>query len=216
MKKPSIKYVSDKKVRDLLANYACPVPFHAVCTRLLGNIATPRLDASPVQVVKDLWGGELPEFDDMDAVNGLFKDLLSLWNDLTKHQSRSKPFKLSREVVGSTDDDLRRLCQTRTEELEGFVDGLFGADEEVDLPERAVEGMEQLGEINAMIHGVIDLLTREPAPPSSDKDRAATLKNVKDLSRIAEKEIHAVILSCKRARAQSLSQSGPPPRPRFH
>jgi len=216
MKKPSIKYVGDKKVRDLLVKYDCPVPFHAVRTRLLGNIATPRLDASPVQTVKDLWGGELPEFDDMDAVNLLFQDLMSLWNNLAKHQSHSKPFKLSREVVGSTDDDLRRLCQVRTEELEGFVDGLFGVEENIDLPERVVEGMEQLDEINAMIHGVIDLLTRKPAPPSSDKDRAATLKNVKDLSRIAEKEIHAVILSCKRARAQSLSQSGPSPRSTFH
>ena len=211
MKQPALKYVGDKKIRDLLARYACPVPFHAVRTRLLGNIATPRLGASPVQTVKDLWGGELPEFDDMDAVNLLFQDLMSLWNNLAKHQSRSKPFKLSRENTGSSDDDLRRLCEVRTAELEVFVDGLFGADEDVDLLERAVEGMEQIGEINAMIRGVLDLLDRPAMPPATDKERASTLKNVKDLSRIAEKEIHAVILSCKRARAQSIPQSGPPP-----
>ncbi len=211
MKQPSLKYVGDKRIRNLLARYACPVPFHAVRTRLLGNIATPRLDASPVQTVKDLWGGELPEFDDMDAVNLLFQDLMSLWNSLAKHQSRSKPFKLSREGMGSSDDDLRRLCEVRTEELEGFIDGLFGADEDVDLLERAVEGMEQIGEINAMIRGVLDLLDRPAMPPATDKERAATLKNVKNLSRIAEKEIHAVILSCKRARAQLIPQSGPPP-----
>ncbi len=211
MKQPSLTYVGDNRIRNLLARYACPVPFHAVRTRLLGNIATPRLDASPVQTVKDLWGGELPEFDDMDAVNLLFQDLMSLWNSLAKHQSRSKPFKLSREGMGSSDDDLRRLCEVRTEELEGFIDGLFGADEDVDLLERAVEGMEQIGEINAMIRGVLDLLDRPAMPPATDKERAATLKNVKNLSRIAEKEIHAVILSCKRARAQSIPQSGPPP-----
>jgi|TARA_Y100000294_G_scaffold138971_1_gene132417 hypothetical protein len=211
MKQPSLKYVGDKRIRNLLARYACPVPFHAVRTRLLGNIATPRLDASPVQTVKDLWGGELPEFDDMDAVNLLFQDLMSLWNSLAKHQSRSKPFKLSREGMGSSDDDLRRLCEVRTEELEGFIDGLFGADEDLDLLERAVEGMEQIGEINAMIRGVLDLLDRPAMPPATDKERAATLKNVKNLSRIAEKEIHAVILSCKRARAQLIPQSGPPP-----
>lgn len=214
MKKPPIKYVGDKRVRDLLARYACPIPFHAVRTRLLGNIASPRLDASPVQTIKDLWGGELPEFDDMDAVNLLFQDLMSLWNNLAKHQSRSKPFKLSREVSGSTDDDLRILCEVRTEELEGFVDGLFGADEELDLIERAVEGMEQIEGINATIRGVLDFLERPDMPPATDKERASTLKNVKDLSRIAEKEIHAVILSCKRARAQSISQFRP--RPTFH
>jgi len=214
MKKPPIKYVGDKKVRDLLARYACPIPFPAVRTRLLGNIASPRLDASPVQTVKDLWGGELPEFDDIDAVNLLFQDMMSLWNNLAKHQSRSKPFKLSREVAGATEDDIRRLCGIRTEELEGFVDGLFGTDEDLDLIERAVEGMEQIGQINAMIRGVLDHLDRPNMPPPTDKERAATLKNVKDLSHIAEKEIHAVILSCKRARAQSLSKSGP--RPTFH
>jgi hypothetical protein len=113
--------------------------------------------------------------------------------------------------MGSSDDDLRRLCEVRTEELEGFIDGLFGADEDLDLLERAVEGMEQIGEINAMIRGVLDLLDRPAMPPATDKERAATLKNVKNLSRIAEKEIHAVILSCKRARAQLIPQSGPPP-----
>ncbi len=150
----------------------------------------------------------------MDAVNLLFQDLMSLWNNLAKHQSRSKPFKLSREGTGSSDDDLRRLCEVRTEELEGFVDGLFGADEDLDLLERAVEGMEQIGQINSMIRGILDHLDRPNMPPATDKERTATLKNIKDLSRIAEKEIHAVILSCKRARAQSISQSGP--RPTFH
>ena len=52
MKKPSLKYVGDRSVRALLARYACPIPFHAVRTRFLGNIATPKLDASPVQTIK--------------------------------------------------------------------------------------------------------------------------------------------------------------------
>ena len=56
MKKPSLNYVGDQSVRALLARYACPIPFHAVRTRFLGNIATPKLDASPVQTIKNLWG----------------------------------------------------------------------------------------------------------------------------------------------------------------
>ena len=52
MKKPSLKYVGDQSVRALLARYVCPIPFHAVRTRFLGNIATPKLDASPVQTIK--------------------------------------------------------------------------------------------------------------------------------------------------------------------
>lgn len=208
MKIPHPKYAGDEKVGARLERYDCSVPFHAVRTRFLGNIATPRLDASPIEAIKNLWGGELPEFEDMDSVNALFQDLMSLWNELTRHQSRSRPFRLMRGSVGSSADDLQRFCKTRTEELEGFIEGLFGDYEEVDLPDRANEGMEHLGEINTMLHGVIDMCTRETAPLATDEELAGTVRNVKELARIAEKEIHEVILSCKRARAHPLSQSG--------
>ena len=107
MKKPSLKYVGDQSVRALLARYACPIPFHAVRTRFLGNIATPKLDASPVQTIKSLWGGELPEFDDMVAVTELFEALMSLWNALAKHQSAIKPYRLVRMAATPDPDDLR-------------------------------------------------------------------------------------------------------------
>ena len=205
MKKPSLKYVGDQSVRTLLARYACPIPFHAVRTRFLGNIATPKLDASPVQTIKSLWGGELPEFDDMVAVNELFEALMSLWNVLAKHQSSTKPYRLARMAATPDPDDLRRLCRTRTEELESFVDGLFGDEEVIDLPERANEALDKLGEINAMMHGILDLIERESAPPASEQELVNMFRQVRELSRIAEKELHALVLSCKRARQQVLS-----------
>ena len=205
MKKPSLKYVGDQSVRTLLARYACPIPFHAVRTRFLGNIATPKLDASPVQTIKSLWGGELPEFDDMVAVNELFEALMSLWNALAKHQSSTKPYRLARMAATPDPDDLRRLCRTRTEELESFVDGLFGDEEVIDLPERANEALAKLGEINAMMHGILDLIERESAPPASEQALVNMFRQVRELSRIAEKELHALVLSCKRARQQVLS-----------
>ena len=205
MKKPSLKYVGDQSVRTLLARYACPIPFHAVRTRFLGNIATPKLDASPVQTIKSLWGGELPEFDDMVAVNELFEALMSLWNALAKHQSSTKPYRLARMAATPDPDDLRRLCRTRTEELESFVDGLFGDEEVIDLPERANEALDNLGEINAMMHGILDLIERESAPPASEQELVNMFRKVRELSRIAEKELHALVLSCKRARQQVLS-----------
>lgn len=87
--KPTMRYGGDKQMRDLLVRYDCPTPFHKVRTLFLGNIATPRLEASPMQVIKDVWGGELPEFQNIAEVNTLFQKLVSLWNHLTKHQARS-------------------------------------------------------------------------------------------------------------------------------
>ena len=45
-----------------------------------------------------------------------------------------------------------------SEELEGFIDGLFGDEEVIDLPERANEALDNLGEINSMMHGILDLM----------------------------------------------------------
>ena len=52
MKKLSLKYVGAKTVRALLERYACPIPFHIVRMRFLGNIATPKFDASPIKPLR--------------------------------------------------------------------------------------------------------------------------------------------------------------------
>ncbi len=214
MKRPSLRYVGDMRIRELLRAHDCLTPFHAVRTRFLGNIATSRLDASPIQVIQELWGGELPEFEDTGHANALFQGLMSFWNHLAKHQSRSKPFRSVRVPSEIARDSLLALCRTRTEELEGFVDGLYGSDETIDLPERAVEGMEALGEINAMLHGVLHLL-EDPDQSPNDRELRDTSRNVKNLTDIAEKEIHTVILSCVRARREALKQLGTS-RPTMH
>jgi hypothetical protein len=72
---------SDEQVRALLERHKCPAPFHGVRTRFPGNIATPSISASPISVVEDLRGGELPEFDNLDEARELIAALVSrLWN----------------------------------------------------------------------------------------------------------------------------------------
>ena len=141
------------------------------------------------------------------AANELFDALMGLWNALVTHQSESTPFRLTRIATQAEPDDLRRLCQIRIDELEGFIDGLFGDEEAIELPERAHEALENLREINAMLHGIVELLGRQPAPSASADDVAGTLRNVRELSRIAEQELHAVILACTRARQHRLATS---------
>ncbi len=207
MKKSSLSSHGIARVRALLDHAACPTAFPVVRTRFLGNIATPRLDASPVQTVTSLWGGQLPTFDTAAAAKELFDALMGLWNTLVTHQSESTPFRLTRIATQAEPDDLRRLCQIRIDELEGFIDGLFGDEEAIELPERAHEALENLREINAMLHGIVELLGRQPAPSASADDVAGTLRNVRELSRIAEQELHAVILACTRARQHRLATS---------
>ena len=63
--------VSDDEIRSLPDRYRCPVPFHVVRTRLLGNIASPDMTASPMDTVAGLSGGELPALDNVDALRGM-------------------------------------------------------------------------------------------------------------------------------------------------
>ena len=123
----------------LLDSYRCPVPFHAVRTRFLGDIASPVMSASPLDAVKALWGGELPEFESLDAVNELVRILvMGLWNGLSRHQERNAPFRLMRVEIPETREGLAHIALIRREELDGFVEGLFGKEQSLDLPERAI------------------------------------------------------------------------------
>lgn len=145
---------TDDEVPALLNRYECPVPFHEVRTRFLGNVATPAMTASPIKMVEDLWGGELPAFDSIDAANELIGALvMGLWNRLTRHQDRDSPFRLTRIETVPTRAGLAAMALMRRQELDGFIHGLFGREEAVDLPERAHRGLDFLGQMRAIRSG---------------------------------------------------------------
>jgi len=194
--------VSDAQVRALLDKYRCPVPFHAARTRILGHIASPVPEVSPSRAVEALWGGELPVFDSIDAANELFGALLmGLWNQLVRHQELSAPFRLTRIDVPATQEGLTRLAVIRQEELQGFRDGLFGAEESLDLPEQAHKALGILSEIRAMLKGTAEVASN-PDKPGTDAEAASLIRTLNGVTRIAEHEIHRAVRSCARARRQ--------------
>jgi hypothetical protein len=196
---------TDEQVRALLEKYKCPVPFHEVRTRFLGNIASPNVSASPIRVVQDLWGGELPTFDTIDEANELIGALvMGLWNRLTRHQERSSPFRLSRMEVAATRPGLTALALTRRQELDGFIGGLFGREEMIDLPKRAHRGLDELGQMRALFEAV-SVLAMDDAKLATDKGMETTLRHMREMTRNAEHEIHAIVLACTRARRQMLA-----------
>lgn len=197
--------LSDKVVRALLERYECPLPFHAVRALFMGNIATPDMNASPMQTIRDLWGGELPEFETKADAELLLTGLMQgLWNGLSQHQKRTSPFKLARVKSEQPSwEALARLSLIRREELDGFIEGLFAGHDEIDLPEKAHAATNILGELRAMIAGVHQLATTK-ATPTDVNELEGLIKQIRELSIIAEKEINVAIQSCKRARAQML------------
>lgn len=203
-RRPEPKPVSDEDVRALLDRYRCPVAFHAVRTRFLGSIASPGLSVAPLETVRALWGGELPTFDSLDAVDELLNALImNLWNRLSRHQHRSAPFRLTRVVVGATREGIELLALIRREELDGFIEGLFGTAESLELPERAHRAMGTLSQTRAFFRAMRELAD-DPTRPATLSEIAKAVANIRELTRISEHEIHEAVLSCARARRQIL------------
>ena len=202
------KRPSNANVVALLNRYQCPTPFHAVRARFMGSIASPLRDRSPVHAIQELWGGEFPPVDTIEDLNHLLHVLMAgLWNRLTAHRFASNPFKLMRLPVSQTRVGLHQYALVRKQEIEGFMDGLFGPHEQLDLPESARDGVQVLGEMRAMLAGAIALLD-DPSMPAAPHDLNGLSNNLRPLATILEKEMNTVVLSCTRARREGLANLG--------
>ena len=132
----------------------------------------------------------------------------------TEHQSSRNPFRLLRFDVAQTRVGLRHLVLVRRQELDGFVEGMFGQEDRINLPERAHEALGVLAEMRAMLAGAIDLLDDSSKPAGPD-DIKGLVRKFQEMTIIAETEMHKAILSCKRARSQALEHI-PMTKPTLH
>ena len=195
---------SDKDVQSLLTRLQCPTPLHALRTLLLGHIASPRLDVSPMAALTQAWGGELPEFASSEEVQEVMQVIVhGLWNRLSDHQSIRNPFRLPRFEVLPTRRALQSLARMRAQELKGFVDGLFGTDDEMPLPQKAHEAVVALAELHAMFDGAANLLSDETTP-APDQEPKGLMRNMQQMTIVADELINKAIQSCKRSRGQRL------------
>ncbi|MDR9428251.1 hypothetical protein HAT86_08910 [Roseovarius gahaiensis] len=201
-KKPKNKGVGASSVKAMLVQYSCPLPYHQVRARFMGNIATPDIAASPMQEIQRIWNNNLPTFESKSEADEFFGVLIQgLWNGLSSHQKLTDPFKLGRIATAPASlEYLNRLSRVRREEIEGFVDGLFGDKEELDLPESAHKAVSILGEMRSIFAATEQLADQQ----ASVDTMTETIRHFQQMTRIAETEINAVIQSCKKARAQTL------------
>jgi len=211
--KPKKTSVDRDQIQSVLQKHGCPMPYHQVRAILMGNIAAPD-QVRPTEVLQRIWGGPLPEFDDMQALQDLMDTLfMRLWNRLADHQSARDPFRLSRRVWQPTAADLLDLAKTRTEELEGFWEGFMGDQESVMTSKAAHEALESIGEVRSFLAASIPLLERVDAS-NQDQQLRDLLRNFTNLTDIAEKSIQKVITESVRMRRmqvgatmESLSQT---------
>jgi hypothetical protein len=122
-----------------------------------------------LDAAKARWGGELPEFDSVDAINELLRNLvMGLWNGLARHQERSKPFRLGRVEIAETRKGLAHIARIRRQELDGFVEGLYGNAQTLEVPQRAHRALYALSELRAIFDGLHELAGNPTKPITPD------------------------------------------------
>ncbi len=199
MKKPEPP--SDQAIAQLLERFNCPTPFAAARAVLMGSIASPVLDLSPVAAVEMLWDGVLPVFESAGDAQALFDPLIGgLWNRLATHQNSRHPFRLVRVPFAITPLGLQSLALMRQQEIAGFVDGLFGKEAQLHLPEKAHQSLQTLSDAYAMFSGAVELLA-DDTKPTTKQSLLEFSRHAQQMTAISEAHINKVIQACKRARA---------------
>ncbi|HRP88162.1 MAG TPA: hypothetical protein PLS34_11690 [Gammaproteobacteria bacterium] len=198
---------TEADVRAVLNRHDCKIPYHTVRARFMGAIATPTPNVHPLAVVQSLWGGELPECRDLEEAQALLDTLvMGLWNRLSIHQEPSRPFRLARLEPPNSSDSITPYVTTRIEELEAFVEGLFGGDNAMDLPESAHEALGVLRDFLSFFYGYRQFAAEITTPA---KLAEAALR-MRQLTEASEAEIHTIIRSCTRARRAALGGGAQP------
>jgi hypothetical protein len=135
MSKPKASYIGDAALKQLLARYRCPTPFHVVRMRFWGAIVSPALEVSPVKTIAGLWPGGLPTFAAADEANAFFQAFMGLWNNLARFQNPSLPLRLQKVGKVATREALHAAAKLRVEELyDGFMLGFTGGNRQLDVP----------------------------------------------------------------------------------
>jgi hypothetical protein len=78
----------------------------------------------------------------------------------------------------------------------------------MDLPERAHNALRVLSEMQAMLEGLREF-AEDPDKDLSPEGSADLIRRFRDLTKVAEHEMHEAVLSCTRAR-RNLMQRMPP------
>lgn len=203
MKNAKYQRESEQVLRALLKMHDCPLKYHEVRARFMGNIASPDMEVTPMREIEAIWGGKMPAFKSNDEASLLINGLIGgIWNELSVHQNPKKPFRLMRvKAAPPSYEHLGKLAKFWREEIDGFMDGLMLGQEEIDMPQAALPSLEVLGEIRAMLEGIHQLCIAPPGPASTDS-LAENMKHVHRMMDIAQLEINSIIQFCKEARAR--------------
>ncbi len=197
-------------VRRLLKKYQCALQLHQVRALFMGAIVSPVEQINPLQQVKMLWDGALPEMKSVRAADELIQVLITgLWNQLATDCEAGNPFTLIENGSVVTEKELKAWAQIKSEEIGSFLSGFFQGSDSLDVLTELHESLDVLVDLNGMFSGV----ARIPSKRTTDEDEEirSLMRQLTQLVTIAEREINNIIDITTRDSRQSGGVS-----PTFH
>jgi hypothetical protein len=155
-------------------------------------------------LLKRFWAGKPPAFAADGPERKLIDALVSgSWEPLTKQQEPESAFHLERVESTPTPAALAATATTRRQEIDGFVDGLFGeTDQDVEFPERAEVGLHGLARMRGTLAEIANSIDTWSVS-GSKKNIDATGRVLRRITIGAEHEIHVIVVACANTRRHS-------------
>ncbi len=138
------KYIGDEAFIKMLDHYACPTPLNVVKMRFCGAICSPNLKLRPADVISSFWPeGEAPRLTTKAEADLFFKFFMGLWDEIFSLVSQNKV-----KIAHIENNDITAYCQMRYDEIEqGFVEGFFGGEENLQMKGYLAQIVDSLSEL---------------------------------------------------------------------
>ena len=139
------KYIGDDKFKKFLEHYECHMPLEIIKMRFIGAICSPNADLRPTDVIASFWeNNSSPRLETKKEAELFFKFFMGLWDEMFSLVSLNK---ITFNKI-SLNDDLKLICQNRSEQIEyGFIEGFWGGKEDAKLPVYIAEVVDSLSNL---------------------------------------------------------------------
>ncbi len=128
-------YIGDDAFKAFLSKHGCRASFEEIRMRFLGAKVSPGRDADIYLLVEDLFEHDMPELPDGSALEAFLHTFLGLWN-VVAESSQHSPITLSPVGPVTTRGEIKDLLFRRIDEVVfGFLEGVWGDDDELSLTE---------------------------------------------------------------------------------
>ena len=131
----------------MLEHYSCNVPLGVIKMRFAGAVCSPNLKLRPTDVISSFWPeGRAPRLETKNEADLFFKFFMGLWDEVFADVKADKI-----KLPPLKEKDLGRYCQIRYDEIEqGYVEGFFGGEENLQMPGYLAQIVDSLSEMAAL------------------------------------------------------------------